>query len=231
MNDNAKRAPQWQKLVAEYFIPRFGGTPERWAEANFITLEREIKKAREALEGSYKGTYEEYHEEQQHAWIKNMFSLMNIEIPSKEECISLEQEAFAWITPRVRAAYPKVIETIKSLSNDYTLCTASGEHSTQLDGHLTGMGVRECFHRLYGPDLLGVFKTVKINNTFYPCIYDDLGIQPDQAIVIDDSPKVLKIAEASGAHVIQSCLPGNHEPQYENYFNDFADLIRLIKTI
>jgi hypothetical protein len=36
----------------------------------------------------------------------------------------------------------------------YRMMTASGEVSLSLDGYLTGMGVRDCFERLYGPDLI-----------------------------------------------------------------------------
>ena len=39
MNDNRLRAGQWQQLVAEFFTPRLGGTPEGWAAANRVVIE------------------------------------------------------------------------------------------------------------------------------------------------------------------------------------------------
>ena len=34
MNDNARRAPQFARLVGKYMPPRLGGSPEAWAAAN-----------------------------------------------------------------------------------------------------------------------------------------------------------------------------------------------------
>ena len=34
LNDNDCRAPEWRRLLGEYFAPRFGGTPQAWGEAD-----------------------------------------------------------------------------------------------------------------------------------------------------------------------------------------------------
>jgi hypothetical protein len=34
INDPAVRRAQWYPLVAEFFVPRLGGTPEAWSAAN-----------------------------------------------------------------------------------------------------------------------------------------------------------------------------------------------------
>ena len=34
LNDNSRRAPQWQRLVGEFLTPRLGGTRLDWANAN-----------------------------------------------------------------------------------------------------------------------------------------------------------------------------------------------------
>jgi hypothetical protein len=45
MNDNRLRGPQWQRLVAEFFVPRLGGTQEAWSEANRIVISRLLEPA------------------------------------------------------------------------------------------------------------------------------------------------------------------------------------------
>jgi hypothetical protein len=30
LNDNERRAPEWRRLLGEFFAPRLGGTPEAW---------------------------------------------------------------------------------------------------------------------------------------------------------------------------------------------------------
>ena len=34
LNDNSLRAPQWQRLISEFMVSRFGGDTEAWGEAN-----------------------------------------------------------------------------------------------------------------------------------------------------------------------------------------------------
>jgi len=40
MNDNLLRAPQWRRLIAEFFIPRLGGTAEAWHDANQLIIDQ-----------------------------------------------------------------------------------------------------------------------------------------------------------------------------------------------
>jgi len=55
----------------------------------------------------------------------------------------------------LRATFPGVVEGVRALSNlGYTLSTASGALSKDLERYLTDMGMRDLFgERLYGPDL------------------------------------------------------------------------------
>jgi hypothetical protein len=68
----------------------------------------------------------------------------------------------------------------------YMLRTASGERSWQLEGYLTGMGVRGCFVDLYAVDLV---DTAKASRLFYERIFMYAGIAPDDALVVDDSER------------------------------------------
>jgi len=111
---------------------------------------------------------------------------------------SLEKCTDAYIIPRVRAAFPGVVDAIRILHRQgYTLHTASGESSLHLASYLDGMGVRECFGRLYGPDLIDTFKE---GPQFYERIFADSGITPAEALVVDDSPDAIAWAAQMGAH-------------------------------
>jgi hypothetical protein len=73
--------------------------------------------------------------------------------------IPLRCRATAFITCRGQAAFPGVTDTIRLLHRQgYALHTASGACSLELAGALEGMGVRRCFGRLYGADLINAFR-------------------------------------------------------------------------
>ncbi|MFV2014489.1 MAG: hypothetical protein ACC656_03610 [Candidatus Heimdallarchaeota archaeon] len=38
INDNEARGPQWQKLIAEYFMPKYSKTYEEWGKANIFVF-------------------------------------------------------------------------------------------------------------------------------------------------------------------------------------------------
>ena len=79
-----------------------------------------------------------------------MCKLVGIEIPPEEECLRLARHAAAFITRRVRAAFPGVVDTIRTLHHQgYPLHTASGESSPDLAGYLQAMGVSVAKTRNY----------------------------------------------------------------------------------
>src|SRR5258708_23721353 len=113
-----------------------------------------------------------------------------------------------FIPRRIQAAFPRVVDTIRTLHRQsYTLHTASGESSLDLAGYLHAMGVRDCFGRLYGPDLIEVLKE---GPEYYERIFADLGIAAADALVVDDSPRVIEWATQVGACAVlvrDSSLP------------------------
>jgi HAD superfamily hydrolase (TIGR01509 family) len=99
-----------------------------------------------------------------------------------------------------------VVVAIQTLRQQgYVLHTASGESSEDLDGYLQGMGVRACFDRLYGPDLLDTFKD---GPRFYERIFADASVAPQNALVVDDNPTAVGWAAQAGAKtVLMSATP------------------------
>ncbi len=200
MNDNRRRGAQWRRLVGEYFAPRLGGSREAWAQANGAVttelFEPRAWRARLLASTDYRGFDCQYHLD----WLAAMRRIVGVASPSADDAYSMARRATAFVTRRVRAAFPGAIEAIRLLRRDgYTLYTASGEPSEDLDGYLDGMGVRACFIRLYGPDLVGAFK---VGPAYYERIFADAGIDPAQAVVVDDSAEAIAWARAAGAQGI-----------------------------
>ena len=74
-------------------------------------------------------------------WLGGMCAIVGVPRPSEEESIALSREATAWIIPQVRSAYPGAGETVRLLhAKGYSLHTASGSSSTDLEAYLRGMG-------------------------------------------------------------------------------------------
>jgi HAD superfamily hydrolase (TIGR01509 family) len=200
MNENGRRGEQWRQLVGEYLAPRLGGTQEAWAEANRAATDElfdpENWRTRLAASADYQGFDYQY----QLDWMAIMCRHVGVAMPPVEDSYLMAREASSFITSRVRAAFPGVIEAIRQLyRNGHTLYTASGEPSWDLDGYLTGMDVRACFTRLYGPDLVDAFKA---GPAYYERIFADAGIDPARAVVVDDSAQALEWARQAGAQAI-----------------------------
>ena len=200
MNDNALRGPQWQRLCGEFFAPLLGGEPGRWAEANQVVVTALFDDYARTMNGRTDADYNAWLQGFRVAWVRGMCEAVDAPSPAEDECVDLYHRASAFVTQRVRAAFPGVIEAIHTLNaRGYTLHTASGEESSDLDGYLTGMGVRHCFGRLYGPDLI---NTPKEGALFYERIFADAGVSPVDAVVVDDFPTALDWAAATGARTV-----------------------------
>ena len=174
--------------------------PEEWSEANRIAIGGMFAPAawRARLEAAI--DYEDYERTYYLDWLGAMFRAMGIPELGEEDTLRVSREATAWIIPCVRAAFPGAAETVRLLYNRrYTLNTASGESSTDLDGYLTGMGVRDCFSRLYGPDVVNKLKS---GPEYYERMLDDAGVAPADALVVDDNAEVLSWVVQLGARAM-----------------------------
>jgi HAD superfamily hydrolase (TIGR01509 family) len=200
MNDNALRGAQWRRLVGEFFAPILGGAPGAWAEANRIVTARTLEPAAWMARLRAAPNYDVFDRAYQVEWLHEMCRLIGVPPPSEDESLTLVRRADAFIIPRVRAAFPGAAEAIRTLHGaGYALHTASGESSTDLAGYLDGMGVRECFGRLYGPDLIDTFKA---GPAYYERLLVDAGVTPAEALIVDDSPLAVNWALQAGARAV-----------------------------
>jgi HAD superfamily hydrolase (TIGR01509 family) len=196
MNLNHLRGPQWQRLVGEFLAPLLGGAPAAWAEANRVVVEELLIN----LWTNPVADYRAYHAQEARAWLLGMCRHVGVAPPPNAEILALHDRATAWITRRVRSAAPGAVEAIRALhGRGHRLMTASGEDSNSLDGYLEGMGVRACFERLYGPDLI---NTTKHGPLYYRRVLEDAGVAPAEALFVDDSPAAVGWIRDVGARAI-----------------------------
>ncbi|MHA2273639.1 MAG: HAD family hydrolase [Candidatus Hodarchaeales archaeon] len=226
LNDNRLRAPQWKKLIAEFFIPQFGGSSAQWKKANEVAFANFMKNWKEKYSRRTDFNYLEAWNAEDVLWLTTMFEVVGIPLPLQQERLPLARKAAEWITPRVHAAIPGIIAVIEALwEKRVPLYTASAGPSWHLKGTLKGMGVDKCFIDYYGPDLV---QTPKGGVAFYHRIYNRTNVNPKEAIVIDDTPDLLAMAEKAGATVVQSCATGDYQPQYSNYYHNSDELLEII---
>lgn len=197
MNDNTVRGPQWERLVGEFFPPILGGSSEAWAEANRAVATALLEPAAWLRRLDGMSDYATFLQRYRLDWMTFMCEMVGVPVLADVDALELSERAERWIMPRVDAAFPGAVEAIRTLhAQEYRLFTASGEPSSDLHDYLSGMGVRDCFERLYGPDLIDTFKN---GPEYYQRIFAGAGVEAGDAIVVDDSPAALGWASAVGA--------------------------------
>ena len=230
LNDNSLRGPQWQRLVGEFFVPRLGGTHEQWSTANKRVLDGVFERmtARWRAWNEASDNYALACEEYDGDWLTSMCAEVGVmpppDVPSQSR---LAREASAYIEPRVRAALPGAVEALHALSRNYTLYMASPGVSRELEHRLSGMGVRKLFQRLYGPDLVNVPKT---GLRYYERVFEDAGVDPGTALVVDDKPEFVDHAASLGA---QTVLVSATEAPLERWpcLSSLAELPALLDSL
>lgn len=198
ITDKERRAAEFERLVGDCFVPLLGGTEEAWNSAHRVVVGQlaDPQSMSVLAAADFVGFYRAY----QLRWIGGMCELLGLPPLPEEECLDLASRALSWISRRIHAVLPGAVETICLLHRQgYALYTASGACSLELAGSFEGLGVRSCFSRLYGADLINTFKE---GPEYYARLVADVGVQPDEALVVDDSAEGLKWAAGLGARTV-----------------------------
>lgn len=199
MNDNSIRGGEWQRLVGEFMPRHLGRESHQWAEANKVTFWPMWESMLPRLDAftSHAGFQREY----DLAWLRGMCDYVGAAMPAEDEALRITREASLYITSRARSAFPGAAGAVRALHDaGYELHTASGESSWELHGYLSGMGVRDCFGTLFGPDLVDVMKA---GPEYYRRVFAIAGVDPADALVIDDSESAAGWAREAGAGVLR----------------------------
>lgn len=196
MNDNALRPHQWQLHVGAFMSERLGGVAAAWEEANKIAFPRMLD---HHSKGGWKG-YGIYWENYLRDWLEALCKHLKMSVPANAAALAIAKDASAYVTRRVHAAFPGVIDAIRELhAGGFRLHTASAEHSSDLAGYLEAMDVRQLFGRLYGPDLV---ETAKGGPEYYRSIFADAGVDPGSSVVVDDSTRAIGWATEAGTTAV-----------------------------
>ena len=207
ISDNARKAPEWRRLVGEFFAPRLGGEPRAWDEANRIMFEPIFDAYRHVM--AIPDRYMEGARAYERAWLTGMCEYLGITPPRGDALAELAREATIYITSRVEGAYPWTREAVEALAGaGYTLHTASNSPSWEMGGYLRAMGLEGSFGILFGPDLVNAVKPAA---AYYARAFVIAGVEPSRALVVDDTPDYLRGAQAVGARTVL-CGPREAPP-------------------
>jgi HAD superfamily hydrolase (TIGR01509 family) len=187
--DPSALAPQWQRLVGEFLVPRLGGEPEAWGSANKYAADRMFARYRDPG-----GTPRETHGRLRRLWFREMCEHVGVATP--KEAAALAEETNAWVSERLRASDEGTPEALRTLKGrGFTLFTSAGSVSQDADAYLRGMLVRDLFAETYGTDIIDRWKT---NAGFYRKILEHSGIDPKDAVTVDDQERCLDWAKRAG---------------------------------
>jgi HAD superfamily hydrolase (TIGR01509 family) len=187
--DTTVMPAQWQRHVAEYLVPRLGGTPEAWAEANAWAAERLWARYRDPG-----GTPNETHGRLRRLWVREMCERVGVAVP--KDAASLVGSIHAYVCERVAAAYPGAVDAVRTLhARGHAMYTSTGQPSYEISGYLRALGIRDLFTKTYGTDLVDRWKN---NSAYYSRILADAGISGADAVVVDDTERMLEYARRAG---------------------------------
>lgn len=227
MSENARRAPQFARLVARYLVPRLGGAPQAWAAANLEVATRLFERYAAHFGEFPRASWHAFWDDYEDAWLGGMCRLVGVQGPDDRLTRKqLARECDLYVTRRVRAAFPGAVGAVRRMHRDgYTLLTASGESSWELDGYLTAMRVRACFNGcLYGPDQV---DAAKMSPLYYERVFAHASITPGDTLVVDDSEQALNWAAELGAQTVL-CNPKPPQNPRHHHVSRLAELPRLL---
>ena len=198
ITDKRQQAEQWQSLVGAYFAPRLGRTPQEWNTAHRIVTQRLADQG--AVLQQATPDFITFHDTYDYSWLSGMCELLELPIPAWQESLALVKAAITSLSVQIQAVLPGAVAAIQTLrSQGYVLHTASGAASFEIAGYLEAAGVRSCFNRCYGADVINTFKQ---GPAYFERLFADLGLRPAEALVVDDGVDVLSWAAQVGARTL-----------------------------
>ena len=198
LSDDSRKGPEWRRLVGEFFPERLGGEPEAWAEANRLMFPPVFEAYAQVM--AIRDRYVEGALAYERAWLTAMCDYVGVAAPAGGECSRLAREAVIYITSRTQAAHPETADAVAALAAaGHTLHTASNSPSWEVGGYLRAMGLEERFGILFGPDLVNAVKPAA---AYYARAFVIAGVEPREALVVDDNPGHLRAARDVGARTV-----------------------------
>ena len=198
LNDNGLRGAEWLRLIGEFMPGRLGGTAEQWPRANRVVFPHVWDSIQKRLPGF--ATHREFLRAYATSWMSAMCAHVGVKPPPDDDAVALHNELMCYVWERADAAITGSADAVRALHRaGYTLYTASGGASWELQCVMSKMGIVETFSGLYGPDLV---DHVKYGPAFYERVFDHAGVAPSRALVIDSHSECCRWAFEAGANAV-----------------------------
>jgi FMN phosphatase YigB (HAD superfamily) len=194
--DNTVLGAQYQRLIGEYLPKVLGGTSGSWADANVWAFDRQLERWAEGSRSSPTMNIRQWFADDARNWLHDMCDMVSLPRPPAEEADRIAVETLRYVRENVGIAVPRIVGRLRELrSRGLTLHVASGDAHEDLVEYLRAIDARDLFDRVYGTDLLNVWKS---GPAYYRAILADTGVDPSRAIVIDDSERAIGWAAECG---------------------------------
>ncbi len=129
-------------------------------------------------------------------WLYEMCDEVGRTRPPAAQADRIANAAHEYVRRRVDIRAPLIVERLRRFcERGLTLHVASGDQHDDLVGYLETLGVLDLFARVYGSDLLNVWKS---GPAYYRAMLADAGVDAAKAVVIDDSSHAIESAAECG---------------------------------
>lgn len=129
---------------------------------------------------------------------------------------------------------PGVVSFVKSISSDYKLAVASSSALVNIEKNVTKLGIKDDFDTLVTG--LSVAKPKPAPDIFLKAA-EQLGVRPEECIVVEDSCNGTRAAKAAGMACIGFINPGSGDQDlsaadylFESFDNIDVDFIEMVHS-
>jgi len=194
--DNTVLSPQYRRLLGEFLPTELGGEPDAWAKANVGAASRAFARYQQASMSAPTTSIRDWFAEDVRRWLYEMCDDVGRPRPPAAQADRIATGAHEHVRRHVDIHAPRIVERLRHFhARGLKLHVASGDQHADVVGYLDTMGTLELFGRVYGSDLLNVWKS---SPAYYRAILADTGTAPAAAVVIDDSDRAIEWAAECG---------------------------------
>jgi len=194
--DNSVLAPQYRRLLGEFLPTELGGDRAAWEHANLVAATRAFERYRRASLSAPSTTVRDWFAEDVRQWLYEMCDEVGRPRPPATQADRIANTAHDYVRRRVDIRTPRIVRRLRDFrERGLKLHVASGDQYSDLVGYLETMGALDLFGRVYGSDLVNVWKS---SPAYYRAILEDTATDPQTALVIDDSERAIEWAAEAG---------------------------------
>jgi phosphoglycolate phosphatase-like HAD superfamily hydrolase len=221
---------QYIENLAVLLSSEMGGPRDTWRAAIPPALQASVDRYLAEFQVRPLAGYNAWLDAEREQVIRDVFLRMGIDGPTgaaaRELAVMLQDRGLRGCNALFEQADP----TLRDLSRaGFPLHFASSQESAYLRAAMTGAPSFHHFREFFGPDLIDCAKE---GPEYYERVFKAVGIEPNQAVVIDDQPVCLQWASELGARVIQARTREDPDSvAFEHAFEKFEDLTSIMENL